>query len=85
MVTKRLLIVNAHTGQETHVEAAEGATPRDVLGQLGYDADRYQLARVRDRERLLPSCDLTRAAGDGERLIALMRIEVGGHGHGRRA
>jgi len=77
MITKTLIVVNGMTGQESPVQVEEGATPPDILRQLGLP--NYQLARVRNRQVLQPRCDVARVVGDGERLFAFAPMVVGGH------
>jgi hypothetical protein len=64
------------TGQETHVTAPEGTTPREIVARLGLDD--YQLARVADRRVLPQDQDVTRSVQSGERLFAFAPMVVGG-------
>jgi sulfur carrier protein ThiS len=76
MITKMFLVINGMTGQETPVKVEEGATPADILKQLGLP--NHQLARVKDRQLLRQNCDVSRVMRDGERLFAYAPIDVGG-------
>lgn len=76
MIAKMFLVVNGMTGQETPVRVEEGATPADVLQQLGLP--NHQLARVKDRKPLRSNCNVVQVVGDGERLFAYAPIDVGG-------
>lgn len=75
MITKTLIVVNGLTGQETPVRVEEGATPADILNQLGLP--NYQLATVRNRQVLQPGSDVSRAVEDHGRLFAFAPMVVG--------
>jgi len=75
MFTKTLIIVNGMTGQETPIRVEEGATPADILNQLGLP--NYQLATVRNRQVLQPGSDVSRTIDDRERLFAFAPMVVG--------
>lgn len=75
MITKTLIVVNGMTGQEARVRVQEGATPADILKQLGLP--NYQLARVSDRQVLKARTDISRTVQDGQRLFAFAPMVVG--------
>jgi len=75
MITKTLIVVNGMTGQETPVRVEEGATPANILSQLGLP--NYQLATVKNRQVLQPGCDISRVVDDRERLFAFAPMVVG--------
>jgi sulfur carrier protein ThiS len=75
MITKKLIVVNGMTGQEMPVRVEEGATPADILKQIGLP--NYQLATVRNRQVLQHSCDVSRVVDDRERLFAFAPMVVG--------
>jgi len=76
MITKTLIVVNGMTGQEKLVSVGHGATPANILNQLGLS--NYQLARVSNRQVLQPSCDVYHNTRDRERLFAFAPMVVGG-------
>ena len=78
MITKRLVVVNGMTGQEMPIRVGQGATPANILSQLGFqESGKHKLARVGNRHIFQPNCDVSRVVRDGERLFAFESMEVG--------
>jgi len=76
MIAEKLIVVNGMTGQETPVKIQEGATPKEVLSNLGLQ--NYRLASVKNRHVFQPGQDISQAVQNGERLFAFAEMAVGG-------
>jgi len=75
---KQLMVVNAHTGQETAMKISEGATALDILAQLNLpEPGRYVLNRVRNRHMFQSDSDVFNAVKDRERLFFFAAIDIG--------